>query len=210
MATDDDGKRDDESPEERHKRMLELTSQVADRYDPDHLSKISVEQAGRSERLDLTTQSEMERRIGGKFGDVRIIRGAVAEAVTKQHRADAVTIGRSNMILVREGPRSDPNTALGKALIAHELTHVHQSQRGMHFDHTLASEGNPNDHLEQGAEAVENQVHAEETGAAPGQSQRGPGKKKEDPEAKKQRVLERVRALAEEHERIRRDRSGLD
>ena len=111
----------------------------------------------------------MERRIGGRFGDVRVFRGPFAEAVTKAHRADAVTIANTGMILVREGPRSDPKTALGKALLAHELTHVSQAQRGLHF----ALEGGESQGAahEQEAEAVEQQVHAEETGQARGRRQ---------------------------------------
>ena len=95
----------------------------------------------------------MERRLGGRFGDVRVFRGPFAEAVTKAHRADAVTIANTGMILVREGPRSDPKTALGKALLAHELTHVSQAQRGLHF----ALEGGESQGAahEQEAEAVE-------------------------------------------------------
>ena len=100
----------------------------------------------------------MEKRLGGRFGDVRVFRGPFAEAVTKAHRADAVTIANTGMILVREGPRSDPKTALGKALLAHELTHVSQAQRGLHFAlEGGESQGAPH---EQEAEAVESAVHA--------------------------------------------------
>src|SRR4029077_18642198 len=118
----------------------------------------------RGERLDLGTRQEMERRIGGQFGDVRGFRGPFAEAITRHHRADAVTVANTGMILVREGPRSDPKTALGKALLAHELTHVKQAQRGLHF----ALEGGQWSEAahEREAEAVEAQVHAEATGQA--------------------------------------------
>src|SRR5262249_2504426 len=119
--------------EERKKRAKKLTQDIAHKYDPDRLSRLVVEGAGRGERLDESTRLEMEERIGGSFGDVRALRGPFAEAITKQHKADAVTVGSTGMILVREGPRSDPKTALGKALIAHELTHVAQAQKGLHF-----------------------------------------------------------------------------
>src|SRR5438309_274801 len=162
---DDTGTPDDQlSEEERKKRALKLSQEIADRYSPDKLSKIVVGGAGRGEHLDLATQSEMERKIGGKFGGVRVFRGPFAEAVTKAHRADAVTVANTGMILVREGPRSDPKTALGKALLAHELTHVKQAQSGLHF----ALEGGESQQAahEVEAEHVEAQVHAEASGGA--------------------------------------------
>src|SRR5437879_4572875 len=166
MATNDDDKPGEEAmtEEERRKRALALGQEIAQRWEPSRLSKFVVGGAGSGEKLDLGTQSEMERRLGGRFGDVRVFRGPFAEAVTKQHKADAVTIANTGMILVREGPRSDPKTALGKALLAHELTHVSQAQRGLHF----ALEGGESQGAahEQEAEAVESKVHAEETAQA--------------------------------------------
>ena len=168
MATDDDKPGEAALPpideEERRKRALALGQEIAHRWEPSRLSKFVVGGAGSGEKLDLGTQSEMERRLGGRFGDVRVFRGPFAEAVTRQHRADAVTIANTGMILVREGPRSDPKTALGKALLAHELTHVSQAQRGLHFAlEGGESQGAPH---EREAEAVEQQVHAEETAQA--------------------------------------------
>src|SRR5262245_56942274 len=116
------------SEEERKRRAELLGQEIAQRYSPDRLSRIVVDEAGRGEHLDAATQSEMEKRLGGNFGQVRIFRGPFAESITRQHRADAVTVANTGMILVREGPRSDPRTALGKALLAHELTHVRQAQ----------------------------------------------------------------------------------
>jgi hypothetical protein len=187
--------------DERRKRALQLSRDIAERYDPDRLSKIVVDQAGRGEHLDLATQSEMERRLGGSFGGVRVFRGPFAEAVTKQHRADAVTIANTGMILVREGPRSDPKTALGKALLAHELTHVSQAQRGLHF----ALEGGQSQDAphEKEAEAVEAQVHAEGIGQA---SAAGAAAKPEDPRQLEQQIMERVLHLIQEAQRLKRDR----
>ncbi|HMY60154.1 MAG TPA: DUF4157 domain-containing protein, partial [Pseudomonadota bacterium] len=89
--------------------------------------------AGRGEPLDLHTRSAMERRLGGNFGGVRVYRGPLAEEVTARYRADAVTVGGTEMILVREGWQSNFSTVQGGALLAHELTHVRQQQRGLHF-----------------------------------------------------------------------------
>lgn len=187
---------------ERKQRALRLSQEIAHKYDASRLSKIVVGDAGTGERLDLGTQSEMERRIGGRFSDVRLFRGAFADAVTKAHRADAVTIANTGMILVREGPRSDPKTALGKALLAHELTHVSQAQRGLHF----ALEGGESQGAahEQQAEAIESQVHAEATGAAAQPAKGGGGGGKVDRPA----VIARVLELIEEETRLQQLRSG--
>jgi hypothetical protein len=197
------------SEEERKKRALKLSQDIAERYSPDKLSKIVVGEAGRGEHLDLATQSEMERRIGGKFGDVRVFRGPFAEAITKAHRADAVTVANTGMILVREGPRSDPQTALGKALLAHELTHVKQAQSGLHFA-LESGEAQAAPH-EAEAEHVEAQVHAESSGAL--QAAAGGGAahgKQNNPEHKKKKVMERVFEMLQEHARLHRERLGLD
>jgi hypothetical protein len=202
MATDDDHKPGDDAltEEERKKRALAMSQEIAQRWEPSRLSKFVVGGAGSGEKLDLGTQSEMERRLGGRFGDVRVFRGPFAEAVTRAHRADAVTIANTGMILVREGPRSDPKTALGKALLAHELTHVSQAQRGLHF----ALEGGESQGAahEQEAEAVEQQVHADETGQAPAAG-KGGGRGVD-----RAAVVARVVELVEDYERIQAERLG--
>jgi hypothetical protein len=203
MASDDDKPDDGRlDEEERRKRALALSQEIAQRWEPSKLSKLVVGGAGSGQKLDLDTQSEMERRLGGRFGDVRVFRGPFAEAVTKAHRADAVTVANTGMILVREGPRSDPKTALGKALLAHELTHVSQAQRGLHF----ALEGGESQGAahEQEAEAVESAVHAEATGQGKGGKGKGGGGGGVDRAA----VIARVVELVEEWERLHGERLG--
>ena len=204
MASDDDNPDDGllDEEEERKKRALALSQEIAQRWEPSRLSKFVVGGAGAGEKLDLATQSLMERRLGGRFGDVRVFRGPFAEAVTKAHRADAVTIANTGMILVREGPRSDPKTALGKALLAHELTHVSQAQRGLHFAlEGGESQGAPH---EQEAEAVEQEVHAGETGQAAAASKGGGHGGGVDRAA----VVARVIELVEDFERTQAERLG--
>jgi len=205
MATDDDKPGDDaparlEDEEERKRRALALSQEIAQRWEPSRLSKFVVGGAGSGEKLDLDTQSEMERRLGGRFGDVRVFRGPFAEAVTKAHRADAVTVANTGMILVREGPRSDPKTALGKALLAHELTHVSQAQRGLHFAlEGGEAQGAPH---EQEAEAVEQAVHAAATAQARPASRGGGGG------VDRAAVVARVVELVEEWQRTQAERLG--
>jgi hypothetical protein len=206
MATENDDTAGDAldpttEEQERKKRAQTLSQEIAERWDPARLSKLVVGGAGSGEKLELGTQSEMERRLGGRFGEVRVFRGPFAEAVTQAHRADAVTIANTGMILVREGPRSDPKTALGKALLAHELVHVSQAQRGLHFAlEGGEAQGAPH---EQEAEAVEQQVHAEETaqaGAPAGGGKRGG--------IDRAAVVSRVLELVEDWERTQAERLG--
>jgi hypothetical protein len=198
---DGDDKLDPRDDDERKKQALKLSQEIAQRWEPSRLSKLVVGQAGSGERLDIGTQSEMERRLGGRFADVRVFRGPFAEAVTRAHRADAVTVANTGMILVREGPRSDPKTAKGKALLAHELTHVSQAQRGLHFAlEGSESQGAPH---EQEAESVEHQVHAEETAQAkPGGAAAAGGG------VDKQQVIARVLELVAEWQRLHTERLG--
>jgi len=204
MATDDD-KPDDallSEEEARKRRALALSQEIAQRWEPSRLSKFVVGGAGSGEKLDLDTQSEMERRLGGRFGEVRVFRGAFAEAVTKAHRADAVTIANTGMIMMREGPRSNLSSPQGKALLAHELTHVSQAQRGLHF----ALEGGESQGAahEQEAEAVEQKVHADETGQTRAAAAKGGGGGGVDRAA----VVARVIELVEDFQRTQAERLG--
>ena len=121
------------APQDKEEQTFRLDHEITRKYDPTALSKLIVRDSGRGEALDLHTRSAMERRLGGSFGGVRIYRGPLAEEVTSRYRADAVTVGGTEMILVREGWQSNFSTVQGGALLAHELTHVRQQQRGLHF-----------------------------------------------------------------------------
>jgi hypothetical protein len=139
-----------------------LDREIARRYDPATLSRFIVRDAGRGEPLDLHTRSRMEQRLGGDFSNVRIIRGPLAEEVTARYSADAVQVGGTELILVREGWQSNFQSAEGAALLAHELTHVRQSQQGLHFEHS----GGDNENSEHEVEAytVQRLVKAAEQG----------------------------------------------
>ncbi len=67
MASDDPIPEEALSIEERKRRSQKLSKEIALKYDPDRLSRIVVDEAGRGERLDEATRTEMERRIGGSF-----------------------------------------------------------------------------------------------------------------------------------------------
>lgn len=188
-----------EEEERRLRGRPTLDEEIARKYDADRLSRVVVRGAGRGERLDLATRSDMERlHPGHDFGNVRVFRGALAEEVTARHKADAVTVANTGMILMRESPRSAPGTTAGRALLAHEITHVAQAQRGMHF--ALAQEGGEGEH-EREAEHVEAAVAHGDGGA-------GAGDTVEQEHARNRRVIERVIELIVEDRRIGRDRTG--
>lgn len=194
-----------EEEERRKKNLPSLDEDIARRYDPSRLSKLVVKGAGRGERLDLATRGDMERlHPGHDFSNVRIFRGAFAEEVTARHKADAVTIANTGMILMRDGARSAPGTTSHRALLAHEVTHVAQAQRGMHF--ALAHEHGHGDH-EHAAEEVESEVAS---GGTHLRHQENEGAKEERELARREAIMARAFELFGEHRRVMRDRSGME
>jgi hypothetical protein len=176
-----------------------LDEEIARRWDPERLRSVVVRGAGRGERLDLQTRSRMERLLPGHdFSSVRVFRGALAEEVTARHRADAVTVAQTGMILVRDSARSAPGTSSGQALLAHELTHVAQGQRGMHF--ALEGGGGEGEH-EREAERVEARALGGDAGARRGRTP-------EQERARRRLVIERVLELLAEERRLADERGG--
>jgi hypothetical protein len=182
-----------------HRRLEEMAKDVQRRYDPARLSSIEASAAGRAEKLDDATRKQMEQRLGTRFHDVRIVRGAFADRVTQRHRADAVTIGSTGLILLRDGARTNMKTPEGKALLAHELTHVKQAQRGMHFAKEQGSEGAAH---EQEAESVERGMLSEQR-----QKEADPGPSLREVT---ERVIDRAMDLLSEDLRQSNERHGSD
>jgi acetyl/propionyl-CoA carboxylase alpha subunit len=168
MAKQDDTQHGDASTGasqfEGEEPSFRLDHEITRRYDPSSLSKLIVRDAGRGEPLDLHTRALMESRLGGNFSNVRIIRGPLAEEVTARYRADAVTVGGTELVLVREGWRSNFQTIAGQSLLAHELTHVQQGQRGLHFAHTPGGHDEAHSALEEEAEMNEHMMEADQKG----------------------------------------------
>ncbi len=132
-AVDDES--NDEAEERAKRRRLRaasLSDDIAKKYDPARLLKMVSSKAGKGERLDEATRIKYERRLGVDLSDVRIYTGEFAEQVTKAHTAEAVTVGGTGMILMSGSPDRSMATTAGRALLAHELTHVAQATRGVH------------------------------------------------------------------------------
>jgi len=102
--------------------------------------------------LEPRVQADMEGRLGGSFGDVRIHTDGPAAASARAVDAKAYTV--DNEIVFDEGAYH-PSTAAGRRTIAHELTHVIQQRSGP-VDGTPAEGGirvsDPSNDFEQEAE----------------------------------------------------------
>lgn len=110
-----------------------LSDEIAERYSPERLLRLVSKRAGAGARLDAATRAKYERRMGVDLSSVRVFTGEFAERVTKAHSAEAVTIGATGMILMGGTVERSPATTSGRALLAHELTHVAQAKRGLHY-----------------------------------------------------------------------------
>ena len=77
--------------------------------------------------LDPSTRAFMEERFGHDFGRVRVHTDAKAAASARAVNAHAYTVGEQ---IAFDSARFAPQTAEGRRLIAHELTHVVQQTTG--------------------------------------------------------------------------------
>jgi hypothetical protein len=109
----------------------QLTDELAKKYDPERLLKIIGKRAGKGQSLDATVRNRYERKFGVDLGHVRVFTGEFAEEFNKQRGSYAVTVGGTGMILMGNSPEKSIASAAGQALLAHELTHVAQQQRGL-------------------------------------------------------------------------------
>lgn len=193
----------DEEARRGKKQRMALSHEIARRWDPDRLTKAVQKRGGGGQALDLTTRARFEKRLGVDLGDVRVYSGEFAEQVTKHHKAEAVTIGGTGMILMGGTADRSPVSRSGEALLGHELTHVAQSARGMFRSAPgerapLATEAH-----EAEAEAVEAEILS---GKAAG------GKRGENPEQKAAEMMEKITArvaeLLYDEERVASLRNG--
>jgi hypothetical protein len=79
------------------------------------------------EPLDPTTRAFMEPRFGRDLSQVRVHAGASAAASARSYAARAYTLGDD---IVFGSGQFRPETVEGRRLLAHELTHVVQHERG--------------------------------------------------------------------------------
>jgi hypothetical protein len=136
----------------------QLTDELARKYDPERLLRMVSRRAGKGARLDHDIRAKYEKRFGVDLGHVRVYSGEFAEEFNRQHGAYAVTIGSTGMILMGGSPEKSMASASGQALLAHELTHVAQAQKGLHRKATFSGGMPFAEEHEAEAEAVEQSV----------------------------------------------------
>ncbi len=182
---------DDTEPQDE-----ELSDELARKYDPERLLKLFEKKAGRGESLDASIRAKYEKRFGVDLGHVRVVTGEFAEEFNRQRDAYAVTVGSTGMILMGNSPDKAAGSRAGEALLAHELTHVAQAQRGLHNRARGEMDFTPAHELE--AHEVEHEVEqgAEEQASSPNvpteaqQAMAAEAQRKDQIEKIKARVLE--------------------
>jgi hypothetical protein len=209
---DDDELENAAQPEGEHEQepRLALSDEIARRWDPSMISKAVARRGSAGQPLDALTRARYERQLGVDLGEVRIHTGPFAEHITRQHTAEAVTVGGTGMIFMRGTPDRSPATASGQALLAHELTHVAQQSRhaggGLH---RKATQDMPfTEEHEAEAEAVE----AEEgQGASRAAADEGSARLRaeEDRERKLEEIRDRVLEMAADEARTQYARTGI-
>lgn len=193
----------------------ELARDIAKRWDPERLLKLVAARAGKGEQLDHTLRERYEARLGVDLGHVRVFSGTFAEEFNRQRNADAVTIGGTGMILMGNSTDRSMATASGQALLAHELTHVAQAEKGVHraghgTDMVLANEeheAEAEEHEAAEAEAQKGGSSASSPGGKAHADDSGRGKG-ERTEKLKQEIKTKVIEMLGEYGRIDRMRSG--
>jgi hypothetical protein len=161
-----------EIPQEQDEQVVgdvradDLTEDLAKKYDPERLLKLVSKRAGRGQQLDASIRGRYERKFGVDLGHVRVYTGEFAEEFNKQRNAYAVTIGGTGMILMGGSPDKSMTSAAGRALLAHELTHVAQAKKGLYRSARSDSMPFAEDHhdAESDAELNEAMAMAEESG----------------------------------------------
>ncbi len=192
----------------------ELARDIAKRWDPERLLKLVAARAGKGEQLDHSLRERYEQKLGVDLGHVRVFTGTFAEEFNRQRNADAVTIGGTGMILMGNSIDRSMATADGQALLAHELTHVAQAEKGVHRaghgpDRVLASEEHEHEAREAEAEAAaEHKGEAATQGAGHAAHERGEAKKQNTDKLRSE-IKEKVLEMLGEWGRVEEMRSGL-
>ena len=204
----DEPQNPDEQTDEQ--RAEDLSDELARKYSPEKLLRMMSRRAGRGESLDHTVRAKYEKKFGVDLGHVRVYTGEFAEEFNRKRDAYAVTIGSTGMILMGGSPDKSMGSAAGQALLAHELTHVAQAQKGLHRKGTFAGAMEFTHEDEAAAEEVE---HEEQMGQSLTAKQFADKSKAEMKEADDvrdaiEKIKQRVLQLAAETARVQRERTG--
>jgi Domain of unknown function (DUF4157) len=192
-------------------RAEDISDELAKKYDPARLLKILAKRAGRGDPLEHSIRQKYEARFGVDLGHVRLVTGEFAEEFNKQRGAYAVTVGGTGMILMGNSPEKSMGSTAGQALLAHELTHVAQAQRGLHRKATYSSDmpfGAEHDEIEHEAEQEEHTEATGGTNVAAMNKHAGEMASKQQMEADIEKIKERVLQMAADAARTQQARTG--
>ena len=163
--------------------------------------------------LDPTTRMEMERIFGEDLGDVRVHTGEYAQEIADCADARAFTVNERDVFF--GGGEFQPGSAEGKALLAHELSHVVERRQGVFPSLRNAAVAS---HSEASAERAEHLVLAlEESSAKEAETILNVGAEEETAEesggmslaAKKRWLVEHALKQLRQSERRQSERMGL-
>jgi hypothetical protein len=200
MADDDKSDGANLSPEVRLEQVL------SSRWDPAKLSKFMQRSSSKGTQLDVSQRGRFEKRLGVDLGGVRIYSGELAEEITRAHGAEALTVGDTGIILMRQSTKFTPGSAAHTALLAHELTHVAQARPDAVARKSTSAQQAQVEESEQEAEHHEAEVLAEELKMpelAPSEKEKDETKK-----GKKDKILALVLEMIEEDRLISEQRTG--
>ncbi len=199
-----DKSRDEELLEQELETEGSLSDEIVKRWDPEKLLRMVARRAGRGERLDEATRARFEKQLGVDLSRVRIYTGEFAEEVTRAHSAEALTVGTTGMILMRGSPGRSLGTGAGQSLLAHELTHVAQAERGVHHARDVGAAPLATEEHEAEAEEAE----AEEASGSRGPTPEPTETPAERAEQLERRIRQRVMEMFADDEWVRRVRNG--
>ena len=119
---------------------------------PDRSPVLDVVGKGGGQPLAPDIRSDMERRLGADFGDVRLHTDSQASRSAEAVNSHAYTVGSD---VVFRTDRWNPDSSDGRQTLAHELVHVVQQRAGP-VDGTATGDGvrvsDPHDSHEQSAD----------------------------------------------------------
>ena len=188
-------------------RADDLTDELAKKYDPERLLRMMAKRAGRGDPLDPSIRAKYEKRFGVDLSHVRIITGEFAEEFNRKREAYAVTVGGTGMILMGGSPEKAAGSVAGQALLAHELTHVAQAQRGLHRSGIFDGAMEFTSEHEEEAHDIEHQTELEAIGGLKFQK-KSKGQKEQELKEAMGKIKERAIQMAGEAARNHAARNG--
>ncbi len=202
---------DETQTDEQEQRAEDLSDELARKYSPEKLLRMISRRAGKGESLDHSVRAKYEKKLGVDLGHVRVYSGEFAEEFNRKRDAYAVTIGSTGMILMGGSPDKSMGSASGQALLAHELTHVAQAQRGLHRKSTFAGAMEFTHEDEAEAEAVEHEEQLGQSLTAKQFADRSKAQMKEADDVRDaiEKIRERVLEMAAETARLHIARNGV-